>query len=102
MGDNTLNGRTYTYSNGETGRWKIYERYEFQKNGNVLNVKEVGTSSTFDTKGCALYYTLEGNKLTIYHGVKGWKAEVRNTVYSEGIYDSEANTITIGEQVFRE
>ena len=36
-----------------------------------------------------MYYTLDGEDLVIYYGVKGWKKEVRNTVYSSGTYHGD-------------
>lgn len=42
--------------------------------------------STFDTEGCDLYYKVNGNRITIYHGTIGWKPSVRNTVYEYGYY----------------
>ena len=86
LGDTTLNGKKFEYNNGETGTWQIKESFEFQKSGNVYHTSKVGLTSEFNTDGCALYYTLDGENLTIYYGLKGWKKEVRNTVYRSGTY----------------
>lgn len=85
-GDHDLDGKTFVYDNGYRGSMKIRLTYEFQRNGNVYNEIETGYSSPWSTDGCALYYKLDGTSLTIYHGVKGWKKEVRNTVYAAGTY----------------
>lgn len=84
--DKRLNGKTYSYWNGESGKWKIYGKYEFNKTGGVYYTCKTGTSSSFDTKGCALYYKMDGASFTIYHGVKGWKKEVRHTPWAHGQY----------------
>ena len=97
MGDKTIIG-TFRYSNEYTGDMRIREIYEFKAGGSVYNKREIGLTTPFDTKGCSLYYKLNGNQLTIYHGVKGWKKEVRHTPYASGIYENE--TITIGDRVF--
>ena len=86
LGDTTLNGKKFEYNNGETGTWQIKESFEFQKSGNVYHTSKVGLTSEFNTDGFALYYTLDGENLTIYYGLKGWKKEVRNTVYRSGTY----------------
>lgn len=87
-GDNIpeLAGKSFTYSNGEIGILRHYEVYEFDTRGGVYNYRSLGNSLSFDTDGCDLYYTLNGNELVIYHGVKGWKKEVRHTVYASGYY----------------
>ena len=78
--------KKFEYNNGETGTWQIKESFEFQKSGHVYHTSKVGLTSEFNTDGCALYYTLDGENLTIYYGLKGWKKEVRNTVYRSGTY----------------
>ena len=83
-GDSALNGMTFVRN-----EYSIIERYEFQDDGNVYHYTRVGDSAPFDTEGCALYYTLDGESLVIYYGVKGWKKEVRNTVYSSGTYHGD-------------
>lgn len=77
-----LKGQTFTYFNYGL---EMYESYTFKNNGNVYNYTSICGIST-DTKGCSLYYTLEDKTLTIYYGSKGWKKEVRNTVYAYGQY----------------
>ncbi|MBQ8565823.1 MAG: hypothetical protein IJ442_08360 [Bacteroidaceae bacterium] len=89
----TLAGKTFVYSNGQTGSMKIEEGYRFDKNGDVYYYSQVGTSSRFDTDGCSLYYNLYGSNLTIYYGVKGWNKNVRHTVFASGTYNG--NYITI-------
>ena len=86
FGDTSLNGKKFEYSNEKTGTWQIRESFEFEKSGNVYHTSKVGTASEFNTDGCSLYYILEGENLTIYYGLKGWKKEVRNTVYRFGTY----------------
>lgn len=77
-----LNGETFVCYDDV-----LYARYEFKSNGSVYHYQSVrGSSHSFDTEGCALYYELDGSDLTIYHGVKGWKASVRNTPYATGQY----------------
>ena len=77
-----LNGETFVCQNEI-----LYARYEFKSNGSVYNYQSIkGSSASFDTEGCALYYELNGTHLTIYHGVKGWKASVRHTPYATGYY----------------
>ena len=83
---NELAGQTFVYSNGYSGSWKIEQGYTFKSGGNVYYYSKVGYSPEFNTDGCGLYYTLDGDKLTIYHGVKGWKKEVRHTVFASGEY----------------
>lgn len=83
-GDSDLNVMTFVRN-----EYSVVERYEFQQNGNVYHYLQVGDTSPFDTEGCALYYTLDGEDLVIYYGVKGWKKEVRNTVYSSGTYHGD-------------
>jgi hypothetical protein len=90
---NQLAGQTFVYSNGHSGSMKIEEGYKFKSGGNVYHYSEVGYSSTFDTEGCSLYYTLDGSNLTIYYGTKGWKKEKRHTIYAIGQY--HGNYITI-------
>ncbi|MDE7433041.1 MAG: hypothetical protein K2N34_14165 [Lachnospiraceae bacterium] len=81
-----LKGKTFEYSNGLYGSNRIWSSYKFERSGNVYHESQVGNAPKFDTKGCALYYTLEDKTLTIYHGSRGWKKEVRNTVYASGEY----------------
>ncbi len=77
-----LNGETFVCYDDV-----LYARYEFKSNGSVYHYQSVrGSSHSFDTEGCALYYELDGKNLTIYHGVKGWKASVQNTPYARGQY----------------
>lgn len=83
---NELAGQTFIYSNGYTGSMRIEKGYTFKSGGNVYYYSKVGYSSEFNTDGCSLYYTLDGDKLTIYYGVKGWKKEVRHTVFASGEY----------------
>ena len=97
FGDTSITG-TYRYSNGYTGDLRISEIYEFQANGNVYNKCWIGNLTPFDTDGCSLYYKLEGDKLTIYHGVKGWKKEVRHTPYAVGTYYGDS--IDIEDRIF--
>ena len=82
-----LAGKTFVYDNGYSGSDLIRITYKFENSGNVYHKSEVGTLSPFDTSGCDLYCKMEGNNFTIYHGAKGWKKEVRNTVYETGIYN---------------
>ena len=96
----TLAGKTFVYSNGYTGSMKIEEGYEFDNKGGVFHYSQVGTSSRYDTDGCSLYYTLYGDELTIYYGVKGWKKQNRHTVYASGVYNG--NSITIDGKVFNQ
>lgn len=97
LGDTSISG-TYRYSNGYTGDMRISEIYEFHAGGNVCNKRWIGNSTSFDTDGCALYYKLEGDQLTIYHGVKGWKKEVRHTPYAIGTYSGDS--IEIEDRIF--
>ncbi|MBR5866197.1 MAG: hypothetical protein IKY89_08000 [Alistipes sp.] len=90
---NKLAGQTFVYSNGYSGSMKIEEGYKFKSSGGVFHYSEVGYSSTFDTDGCSLYYTLDGNNITIYYGTKGWKKEKRHTVYAAGQYHGDHITI---------
>lgn len=62
-----------------------YESFTFKNNGNVYNEHSICGISN-NTKGCSLYYTLDNKTLKIYHGSKGWKKEVRNTLYRSGEY----------------
>ena len=94
----TLAGKTFVYSNGYSGSMKIEEGYTFKSNGSVYYYSQVGYSSEFNTDGCGLYYKLIGDNLTIYHGVKGWKKEVRHTVFASGTYNG--TYITIGGDDF--
>ena len=65
----------------------LYAKYEFKSNGSVFHYQSIkGSSASFDTEGCALYYELDGTRLIIYHGVKGWKESVRHTPYASGYY----------------
>ena len=89
----TLAGKTFVYSNGYTGSQKIEEGYKFNSKGDVYYYSQVGSSSRFDTEGCSLYYTLYGSNLTIYYGVKGWKKDVRHTVFASGTYNGSYITI---------
>lgn len=50
---------------------QIKESFEFQKSGNVYHTSKAGLTSEFNTDGCTLYYTLDGENLTIYYGLKG-------------------------------
>ena len=77
-----LKGQTFKYYNQAQ---VIRERFSFENNGNVYHYSSV-LGISYDTKGCALYYTLEDKTLTIYYGTRGWKKEVRNTVYRKGQY----------------
>lgn len=77
-----LKGQTFRYYNRAQA---TREYFSFENNGNVYHYSSV-LGISYDTKGCALYYTLEDKTLTIYHGTKGWKKEVRNTVYRKGQY----------------
>ena len=72
---------------------KIEKGYTFERGGNVFYYSQVGYASRFDTEDCSLYYTLDGNQLTIYYGVKGWKKEVRHTVFASGEYHGDYITI---------
>lgn len=81
-----LRGKTFVYHNGKSGEALIRLTYTFENNGNVYNKREVAKLKPYDTKGCALYYKLEGKKLTIYYGVKGWEKDVQHTEYSQGEY----------------
>ena len=77
-----LNGETFVCYDDV-----LYARYEFKSNGSVYHYQSVkGSSYSFDTEGCALYYELDGSNLIIYHGVKGWKSSVRHTPYARGQY----------------
>jgi len=96
-GDTSIVG-TFVYRNGYTGSMRIYERYEFKSNGSVYHASQIGNTSEFNTDGCSLYYTLDQEVLTIYHGTKGWKKEVRNTVYKTGQYFEDY--ILIGDKRF--
>lgn len=80
-----LKGKTYHYYNGYTGKYRIFDTFEFKKSGNVFHESVIGDHS-YDTKGCSLYYRLNGNTITIYHGVIGWEKSVRHTVYRTGTY----------------
>ena len=88
QGDNIpeLAGKSFTYSNGEVGMLRIYQVYDFDGKGGVYHYSAIGIASSFDTKDCDLYYTLNGDELVIYKGVKGWKKEARHTVYASGHY----------------
>lgn len=77
-----LKGQTFRYYDYGSN-W--HEHYTFENNGNVYHYSSIGRTS-YDTKGCSLYYTLEDKTLTIYFGTKGWKKEVRNTIYRKGQY----------------
>lgn len=81
-----LAGKSFTYSNGETGNYRIYEAYEFDKKGGVYHYMSVGNLPSYDTDGCALYYTLDDTILTIYHGKKGWDKYVQHTPYASGYF----------------
>lgn len=96
-GDTGIVG-TYEYSNGQTGTMRIRETYEFSSNGSVYHSSKIGTTSEYNTKGCELYYKLEGSDIVIYHGTIGWKSEVRNTPYASGKYYGE--TLEIDDKVF--
>ena len=85
-GDISLKGKTYVYDNGYTGSMKIRNTYEFLPLGKVYHTMQVGYSSEYNTDGCDLYYKVNGNRITIYHGIIGWKPSVRNTVYEYGYY----------------
>lgn len=76
----------FMYDNGERGTYRIWNSYEFLSNGRVYNERQVGNTAKFTTEGCSLYYTLEGEKIVIYHGTMGWKKEVQNTPYASGVY----------------
>lgn len=97
---NKLAGQTFVYSNGYSGSMKIEEGYKFKSGGGVYYYSEIGYSSTFDTDGCSLYYTLDGSNLTIYYGTKGWKKEKRHTVYAAGQYHGDHITIN-GEDFYK-
>lgn len=85
-----LKGKTFVYEEGLPGstdkRFMTKETYEFKKNGDVYHLLEVGTGKPFSTKDMSLYYKMDGNKFTIYHGNKGWEDEAINTVYRTGEY----------------
>lgn len=81
-----LKGQTFEYWNGEYGSSLIRISYKFEKSGNVYHTSKIGNLSEYNTKGCSLYYTLDDRELKIYHGNKGWKKEVRNTIYASGEY----------------
>lgn len=81
-----LKGKTFTYWNGEFGSWNITSTYEFQNTGNVYHELQIGYSGKYDTDGCSLYYKMNGDDFTIYHGTRGWKKEVQKTVYATGTY----------------
>lgn len=82
MSTGELNGETFVCEDDI-----LYAKYEFKSNGSVYNYQRVkGSSYSFDTEGCALYYELDETNLVIYHGVKGWKSSVRNTPYARGQY----------------
>jgi len=88
-----LKGKTFEYWNGETGSMEISKTYTFGNDGNVFYESRVGLMSPFNTSGCDLYYKMDGNSFTIYHGVKGWKKEVRHTVFSSGEYFGDYITV---------
>ena len=97
--DVNLKWKSYVYDNGELGRYEIYERIDFLPNGSVYYVSRVGTSSEFNTKGCSLYYILSGEDLVIYHGIIGWKKEVRNTPFMSCKY--YGNVIVCEDKEYR-
>ena len=101
-GDNIpeLAGKSFTYTNGEIGALRIYQVYDFDTKGGVYHYSSIGNTSSFDTKGCDLYYTLNGDELVIYKGIKGWKKEARHTVYASGHY--YGNYIVIDGKEFHE
>lgn len=80
FGDTSIRG-TFVYDNGKTGSLAIRSSFKFQKSGNVYYESRVGDAPEFTTRGNDLYYRLDGENLTIYHGVKGWKKEIRNTPF---------------------
>lgn len=84
-----LKGKTFIYDNGESGSLLIRRTLKFENNGNVYDKREVSNLPAFTTDGCSLYYKMNGTKFTIYHGGKGWKKDVRNTIYDEGEYFSD-------------
>lgn len=95
-GDSELNGMTFLRDENST-----IEKYEFQRSGNVYHYRRVGATFPYDTKGCSLYYTLDGEELIIYYGAKGWDKLVRHSVYSSGSYHGDYIIIN-GNTLYRQ
>lgn len=67
-----LRGKTFSYSNGERGQYRIYRSYYFAKSGKVTHKSEVGSNHLeFED----WRYILENGDLTIYYGKNGEVAE---------------------------
>lgn len=95
-GDSQLNGMRFLRDEGT-----VIEQYEFRRSGNVIHYCRIGADFPFNTSGCDMYYTLDGEKLTIYRGIRGWERELRNTVYSSGSYHGDYIIIN-GNKLYRQ
>ena len=83
--DKELRGKTFTYNNGYTGKYRIISTYIFKMDGHIIWESTVGNSekATFEH----LKYRLDGSNLVIYRDNHNyWKKEAQNKVSASGTY----------------